>query len=692
MNHGTDEVTGKLLELIGTWRERLGRNIALRNPATCGKDLDIIVHGIVSRILFLRLCEERGILEHGTLREILGGEMVCRRLLGLFPCSYGGKDTSPRGGFAPDLTIDEHILREITGQLYDTGSSWYSVVTPSILAEAYDRFLGKALRLGGGYRAWVEERPETKAGGGIPGVPRFAVDYVARSTLDELGKGKNPEEVSGLRILDPACGAGSFLIAACQFLFDWHRDWYAGNLVSVLTAEGSPHASGVRALIPAPPGGKTGWDGVTPELPIFRDPGDGDPGRAPEWRLTSAERGRIVGQVIHGVDIDPRAVEMTRLTLLLTVLWEVDRDLPGPEGRPVAAHVLRCLERNIRCGNTLVGPNYFWQKQAAPYNFDERMRINPFDWQSGFPGIMDAGGFDAIIGYLPTTLERPHKGVEEYFQTHFRSYHGGADLSGYFIEKGISLLRPGGIFSVVAANRWLRARSGTPLRRWLKEKQIEEIVDLGDLPEYRNAMTYPCLLRVRNAPVSHRILISRPDTSSFESLGEYIGEHHFPVDPGDLSDGGWTLTDSRTEVLLGKIRGAGTPLDSLIMPRDDKYLAGILGSRLAQFFGKAYGVRIPHGSSPPARVVPKNFPVYVPDFDDPADSARHDRMVALVTQMLDLHKRLHETTLEHEKTVIQRQIEATDREIDELVYQLYGLTEEERRIVEEGMGGEKQGA
>ena len=78
----------------------------------------------------------------------------------------------------------------------------------------------------------------------------------------------------------------------------------------------------------------------------------------------------------------------------------------------------------------------------------------------------------------------------------------------------------------------------------------------------------------------------------------------------------------------------------------------------------------------------EKVPIYVPDFDDPADAARHDRMVSMVTQMLDLNRRLSETALEHEKTVIQRQIEATDRQIDELVYELYGLTEEERMIVE----------
>jgi hypothetical protein len=58
-------------------------------------------------------------------------------------------------------------------------------------------------------------------------------------------------------------------------------------------------------------------------------------------------------------------------------------------------------------------------------------------------------------------------------------------------------------------------------------------------------------------------------------------------------------------------------------------------------------------------------------------------MVALVERMLDLNKRLMAAKTSQEKTIIQRQIEATDRQIDRLVYELYGLTEEEIRIVEE---------
>jgi hypothetical protein len=70
------------------------------------------------------------------------------------------------------------------------------------------------------------------------------------------------------------------------------------------------------------------------------------------------------------------------------------------------------------------------------------------------------------------------------------------------------------------------------------------------------------------------------------------------------------------------------------------------------------------------------------NFADPVDKARHDRMVALVTQMLDLNKRLQDAKLEHEKTLLQRQVEATDAAIDTLVYELYGLTREEIAIVE----------
>ena len=65
------------------------------------------------------------------------------------------------------------------------------------------------------------------------------------------------------------------------------------------------------------------------------------------------------------------------------------------------------------------------------------------------------------------------------------------------------------------------------------------------------------------------------------------------------------------------------------------------------------------------------------------DNERHDKMVELVKRMLALDKQLAAAKSSHDKTVLQRQIDATDRQIDHLVYELYDLTDAEIRLVEE---------
>jgi hypothetical protein len=76
------------------------------------------------------------------------------------------------------------------------------------------------------------------------------------------------------------------------------------------------------------------------------------------------------------------------------------------------------------------------------------------------------------------------------------------------------------------------------------------------------------------------------------------------------------------------------------------------------------------------------LPIRPIDFNNPADKAKHDQMVNLVERMLSLHKQLSEATIPQQKTMLKRQIETTDRQIDSLVYELYGLSYEEVRIVE----------
>jgi len=112
------------------------------------------------------------------------------------------------------------------------------------------------------------------------------------------------------------------------------------------------------------------------------------------------------------------------------------------------------------------------------------------------------------------------------------------------------------------------------------------------------------------------------------------------------------------------------------------YLLGILNSQLITFFYSNLSSSYRGGYLRFIYQYIEQLPIRVINFDDPADKARHDDMVRLVERMLDLYKRVAAANLSHEKTALQRQIEATDKQIDQLVYQLYQLTPEEITIVE----------
>ena len=115
---------------------------------------------------------------------------------------------------------------------------------------------------------------------------------------------------------------------------------------------------------------------------------------------------------------------------------------------------------------------------------------------------------------------------------------------------------------------------------------------------------------------------------------------------------------------------------------DLKYIVGILNSKLLSFL---YQLLTQEKGRVLAQVKPtvlSKLPIYRLDFSNSSDKSAHDRMVGLVDQMLELHKRLGEVKTPDSKRRIERQISATDRQIDALVYELYGLTEDEIRIVE----------
>jgi len=119
------------------------------------------------------------------------------------------------------------------------------------------------------------------------------------------------------------------------------------------------------------------------------------------------------------------------------------------------------------------------------------------------------------------------------------------------------------------------------------------------------------------------------------------------------------------------------------IPKRDLYLLGLLNSKLGFFYFRIVCAGLEGTGDTYLRFFGQyleGFPVKKINFSDPTDKARYDKMVSLVERMLELHKRNPRTPQEQE--LVKREIVSTDRQIDTLVYELYGLTEDEIKIVE----------
>ncbi|MEE8389712.1 MAG: N-6 DNA methylase, partial [Anaerolineae bacterium] len=483
---GTSAVDAELLKEIEGWRDVLARNIALRNKALSVHELNFCVQRTIDRIVFLRMCEDRGIEEYGQLLALTNGPHIYPRLTEYYRRADEKYDAGLFDFRADTLTrtlmIDDQALKPILTSLYYPQCPYeFSVLPVEILGQVYEQFLGKVIRLTAGHRAKVEEKPEVKKAGGVYYTPSYIVDYIVRQTVGKLVAGQTPRQIARLRILDPACGSGSFLLGAYQYLLDYHRQWYENNDPARYARRKQP--------------------------PVYHapSPSQGE-GRGGGWRLTGAEKKRILLNNIHGVDIDRQAVEVTKLSLLLKVLEGETEETLGQQLSLWRERALPDLGNNIKCGNSLIGPDYF-AAQLMPGE-EEMRRVNPFDWEAEFPEVMAAGGslagsgqgFDCVTGNPPyiriqTMKEWAPTEVEFYKQRYAAASKGNYDIYVVFVERALQLLNEQGRMGYILPHKFFQAKYGQPLRQLLAGgKHLAEIVHFGDQQIFTGASTYTCLL------------------------------------------------------------------------------------------------------------------------------------------------------------------------------------------------------
>jgi type I restriction-modification system DNA methylase subunit len=822
---GTLEVDDAFLAEIERWREVLARNFALRNPSLTTRELNYAVQMTIDRIIFLRICEDRGIERYEKLKEVSDQENVYAELCrlfqqadarynsGLFHFKAEKHSSSAADTLTLNLSVDDKVLREILGSLYYPESPYvFSEIPADILGQVYERFLGKVIRLTAGHQAKVEEKPEVRKASGVYYTPTYIVEYIVRNTVGKLIEGKTPREVSSLRILDPACGSGTFPLGAFQYLLDWHLTWYIEN---------DPEKSS-KGRNPA----------------IFHS----DKG----WMLTTSEKKRILLNNIYGVDIDQQAVEVTKLSLLLKVLEGENEQTIGSQLSLIQERALPDLGKNIKCGNSLIGTDYYDGHQLTMGFADdeERYRVNAFDWKGEFPQVFIQGGFDVVIGNPPyiriQTLQETSPIDVDFFKKKYKAASkGNYDIYVVFVEKGLSVLNEKGRLGFILPHKFFNAQYGEPLRGGIaKGKHLAKIVHFGDKQIFENATTYTCLMFLDKAAQERFEFVRVQDLESWRlseaslrgeiysekvtekewnfSIGKgaqliekfskmpvrleniakrifqgfktgadpvFILEEReneryysnalkkevsiertflrplyksgemkryilrknsryviFPYENGKLiswneivskapktaeylksckellakrENGRWIGNQwycySRNQALEiisspkiltadlnpfanycfdedgeacfpgGAAGGYGIVLD------DNRYLyiLGLLNSKAVDYYHKSISTNFRGGWFGYDAKIIRNIPIRKIDFSDHADKARHDKIVSLVERMLELHKQSAMVRSPQDKERVAREIESTDRAIDKLVYELYGLTEDEVKIVED---------
>jgi type I restriction-modification system DNA methylase subunit len=488
---GTTTVDKEFLAEIEGWRDELAKNIAIRNSKLSVYDLNFAVQKTIDRILFLRICEDRGIERSEQILGLVNGSRIYPRLFELFEKAdekynsgifhFRPEKERPEGPdeLSANLKVDDDVLKKIIRDLYYPCPYEFSIMPAEILGNVYEQFLGKVIRLTASHQAKVEEKPEVKKAGGVYYTPSYIVDYIVKNTVGKLCEGKTPKQIEKIKILDPACGSGSFLIGAYQYLLDYHRDWYA--------AGGKEIASSSRNGTPRNDTPGTG-PGKRLEKNLLMSPGTGPgankprykqiyQGKGGQWFLTIDEKKRILLNNIYGVDIDSQATEVTKLSLLLKVLEnETQESLKLFHER-----ALPDLGANIKCGNSLIGPD-FYKNQQMTFSFDEEQqrKINAFEWQKEFATIFKQGGFDAVIGnppYIP--IESMSEQEKKYYQSHHSQLQRKYDSSIIFVLSMLKNLKANGLLGFISSITWQTGENYGKFREYLfSNRGVERLLNL----------------------------------------------------------------------------------------------------------------------------------------------------------------------------------------------------------------------
>lgn len=734
---GTATVDKEFLVSLDKWRTYLAKAVSRENKNLNEDEINFAVQQFIDRIIFLRIAEDRNVEPYGNLKTILTEYgNVYNNLFKLFKYAdekyNSGIFDFKKDKISESLKIDDNVIKTIINELYYPESPYeFSVLSVEILGSAYEQFLGKQIRISESHRVTIEEKPEVRKAGGVYYTPQYIVEYIVNNTVGKLIEKKTPKEISKIKIVDPACGSGSFLLGAYQHLLDYHKDYYSRLGKKISSRK--------------------------------------DAALTPDGNLTTEEKKRILTNNIFGVDIDTNAVEVTKLSLLLKCMeGETDASITT-QTKIWNERVLPNIDDNIKCGNSLIDMDFY----DGELDFGDEKKIKPFSWQKAFPEVFAQGGFDAVIGNPPYGAELS-KEIQEYCLNKYPI--GNTDTAALFIIQAERLTKAKGLTGFIIpksftySSNWAKTRNAilknidiiVDCSKVWKEVKLEMSVYVSKKENNNNFFT-SCIRNnerifevgkidkilckefdfILNGVSGKEIEIGLKMKRNNKSLNDFVINQRGDMLQSKVED---VRKNSKNYYVLGgkqinryaisdRIKGViskDSVMDEKALIKENsilvqnivahimypfpriqiistlgdsfnrknfvildtinqltnvstfstKFILGVINSWLINWYTYKFifanAIRTMHFDS----IVTSKIPFPNIKLNKRTDKSYNDEIVKLVDQLIKLNREKQITKLQSKIEQIQTRIDYCEDKINKLVYELYGLTEEEIIVVE----------
>lgn len=510
------------LNRINGWRVRLGEDLHSKYPSLTIDEITDFTQKIINRIIFIRMCEDRGIEGEGLLRKAANKKSVLE-LRALFKQMDNRYNTGlfdvTKDRLNDTYEISTELFLDIVNEVYAPNSPYsFSVLDADFLGQVYELFLVQKLSTEN--NAIVLVNKPSYLHREIVTTPQVLVSELVRRTFQakfealKATDSFNIENILSLRVLDIAVGSGRFLLQAFDFFVD----------------------SAIEALK------------ESKNKKFLYEVSDS------VYRLDFNIKKEILTNCLYGIDIDYNAVEIARFSLMVRLLEE---EVKGtlPDGQKI----LPDLDINIIHGNSIVSSNFI------PTNDSELTKTVPLDWDAArLPE-----GFDLVIGnppYLKTEeMKDENIGEFNYLKANFDTPYKQFDKYFLFIEVGLRKTKADGFIGLVVPNKWINNESGTKLRGILgKNRYLSQIVNFGSEKLFDGKSAYVCLLvltKTGSDSFEYRFVNStedfllRPDFLGLKLKEEFVRK---------AGSNPWVLPSSDAEMdVLTKLNIKATPLSDI---------------------------------------------------------------------------------------------------------------------------------